>query len=76
MSRTEFLAWVAFYEQQPFDDFHRFYRPAAMTAAALGGASIADRLDWLQPPPPIPGDYSGADLSVLKALGLRPPTKD
>jgi hypothetical protein len=76
MTRTEFLAWVAFYELHPFDDFHRFYRPAAMTAAALGGASIAERLEWLQPTPPPPGNYSTADLSALKVLGLRPPTKE
>jgi hypothetical protein len=76
MTRVEFLAWADFYELYPFDDLHRFHRPAAMTAAAMGGASIAERLEWLQPPPPLPGNFSDVDQSVLKAFRIRPPTKE
>lgn len=75
MARSEFLSWLAFYELQPFDDFHRFHRPAAMISTALGGGSVAERLVWLQPPPPPAGDYSEADLSFFKAFGIKPPTK-
>jgi len=73
MSRTEFLAWLAFYELHPFDDFHRFHRPAALIAASMGGGSIDDRLDWLQPPPPPLVQYSDADMNTFKAFGIKPP---
>lgn len=73
MTRPEFLDWLAFYELHPFDDYHRIYRPAAMTAASLGGGSIADRLQWLQPPPRMPSQYSEVDISFLNAFGIKPP---
>ena len=75
MSRDEFLAWVEFYKLYPFDDFHRYHRPAALVAAASGGGSVLERLEWLQPEPRIPG-YSDADLNTLKAFGFKPPVKD
>jgi hypothetical protein len=72
MTREDFLTWVEFYKMAPFDDLHRYHRPAAMTAAAMGGASVADRLDWLCPEPKA-HDYSMADLNTLKAFGFKPP---
>lgn len=73
MSRVEFLAWVRYYEMAPFDDFHRFHRPAALVAQSLGGGDVSKHLDWLQPPPAQPGDehLTEADISTLRALGLR-----
>ena len=68
MSRSEFLAWAQFYKLFPFDDFHRFHRPAAMIASAVGGGSMAERLDWLQPPT---HDYNSADLATLRAFGIK-----
>jgi len=72
MTRGEFLAWAEFYKLYPFDDLHRYHRPAAMTAAAMGGATVAERLDWLQPEPKA-FDYSMADINTLKAFGFTPP---
>lgn len=72
MTRGEFLAWAEFYKLYPFDDLHRYHRPAAMTAAAMGGATVAERLDWLQPEPKA-FDYSMADINTLKAFGFKPP---
>lgn len=73
MSHAEFGSWVAFYEMHPFDDYHRFHRPAALVSVSLGGGSIDERLDWLQPPPPDPADahLSAADIATLRAFGLR-----
>lgn len=73
MTAQEFRSWVAFYELYPFDDFHRFHRPAAMVASSLGGGDIEKRLEWLQPTPAAVGDenLSAADIATLRAFGLR-----
>ncbi len=78
MTRIEFLAWVDFYELHPFDDFHRFYKPAALIATSLGGGTIEERLNWLEKPPALvdeTGQYSEADLSFFKTFGIKPPVK-
>jgi len=67
MSRAEFLAWGAFYRLFPFDDLHRYYRPAAMIASAMGGGSTSDRVEWLQPSP---FQHTAADLQTLRAFGI------
>ncbi len=70
MSNAEFTRWIEFYKLYPFDDYHRFYRPAALVSASMGG-SVEKSLEWLQPEP-IAGDYSEVDVSILKAFGLKP----
>lgn len=75
MSRSEFLAWVQFYELQPFDDFHRFHRPAALVAQSLGGGSTEEKLAWLQPKPVAfeaeDAHRTEADMNTLRAFGFR-----
>lgn len=73
MSQREFSGWVHFFRQQPFDDLHRFHRPAALVAAAMSG-KYEDRLKFLAPEPRPPG-YSQAELNTLQAFGLRPPRR-
>lgn len=70
MSHAEFARWREFYQLYPFDDRHRYHRPAALVASAFGG-DLQARLDWLQPPPqePASGDLSDADLTTLRAFG-------
>lgn len=75
MTHSEFLAWVEFHHHYPFDDLHRFHRPAALVATSMGGGSIQDRLDWLAPEP-VPEGYSQADLNTFKAFGVKPPPRD
>lgn len=72
MSRTEFGRWIDFYRDHPFDDLHRFHRPAALISASMGNGDIQQRLEWLRPPP-AHGPYSVADLNTFKALGIKPP---
>lgn len=74
MPRREFEDWREFYRLFPFDDFHRFYRPAAMTAGAMGGADPKDLLRWLQPDPAEDG-WDEADLNTFAAFGMKPPMK-
>lgn len=77
MSAPEFRRWVEFYNLSPFDDLHRYHRPAALVAASMGGAEIADQIRWLRngPEPAAAindGDekYSDADRATLQAFGL------
>jgi hypothetical protein len=72
MTQPEFLAWVEFYKIHPFDDRHRYYRPAALVARKMGGGEIDDLLNWLEPDPATAG-YSQAALNSFKAHGIKPP---
>jgi hypothetical protein len=74
MSQAEFLAWVQFYRLYPFDDFHRYYRPAALVAHSMGGGDMKERLEWLQPDPTYSG-YSQAEVNSFKAFGITPPPR-
>lgn len=71
----EFQGWREFYRLYPFDDMHRFHRPAALVAGSLGGGELKDRLDWLQPDP-VNAGWDEADLRTFAAFGVKPPMKD
>jgi hypothetical protein len=75
MTQREFASWAEFYKLFPFDDRHRFHRPAAMVSVALGGGMYEERLEFLSPEP-VPEGLSKVDLSVIKALGLKPRRKE
>lgn len=47
MSAHEYMRWQQFYLQNPFDDLHRYHRPAAFVAANMSGADIKKSLDFL-----------------------------
>jgi hypothetical protein len=74
MTQAEFLAWVQFYRLYPFDDYHRYYRPAALVSQSMGGGDVKERLDWLQPDPTYSG-YSEAEVRSFKAHGITPPPR-
>lgn len=42
-----------------------------MISVSLGGGTVADRLQWLQPEP-IPDGMTEADFNTFKALGFDP----
>jgi hypothetical protein len=80
MSRAEFERWREFYVAHPFDDLHRFHRPAALVSAALGGGDIEKRLAWLAPDVAQGGGAGGAgwteaDINTFKALGMTKPPR-
>jgi hypothetical protein len=70
MSQAEFIQWIEFYKLTPFDDYHRFQRPAVLVAASMG-ADMKQAIAWLQPEPEFEG-YSDADINTFKALGIKP----
>lgn len=74
MDQAELLEWVEFYKLFPFDDLHRFHRPAALVATA--GAAPKDRMkavaasvDWLQPEPTLTG-LSSVDVDMMRLMGF------
>lgn len=81
MSYPEFYKWISFYNDFPFDDFHRYLRPAALVAAASGSMgkisseSVTKILSWLEPEQ-IPEGINAADYSIIKALGGNVNLKD
>lgn len=74
MSRREYERWMAFYRLYPFDDRHRYHRPAALISTAIGGGDLQARLEWLEPEPVPPG-FSDADMNTFRAFGVRPPSR-
>lgn len=73
MSPAEYRDWLEFWQKWPFDDLHRYHRPAALLAARGSSQQPQYFLDWLQPPD-LPDGITEVDLSVLRAFGIEPPT--
>lgn len=76
MTPSEFERWAQFYRRWPFDDRHRYHRPAALVAQVMGGGgeeAMAARLQWLQPGEEDPTDDEpgNADRDLLRAAGVR-----
>lgn len=72
MTQAEFEGWKEFYVRFPFDDGHRFHRPAALVySAAFAPDSRAeaagDAMRWLAPQA---DDMSDADRNTMRALGF------
>lgn len=77
MSYVEFCDWVAFYLEHPFDDEHRYHRPAALVAASMATGDMEARLEWLKGSrvgSDGEGQYSEADLKTFAAFGVKPPS--
>lgn len=68
MTRREFEEWVEFYRLNPFDDLHRYHRPAALIASRVGNAKVQAMLDFLNPERG--GELNDTDLAVMKAFGF------
>jgi hypothetical protein len=74
MGLREFQDWMAYYRDYPFDDAHRYYRPAALISQSMDGGDIKQKIEWLQPEP-VPEGINEADLATMRALGVRAPAK-
>lgn len=71
MSAAEFDRWRQYYLAHPFDDAHRYHRPAALVAAGAG-IDIQKSMDYLCPPR-LPDGMSADDLATMRALGVALP---
>ncbi|QET71442.1 phage tail assembly protein T [Bordetella bronchiseptica] len=82
LTEAEFRSWQQFYQESPFDDLHRYHRPAAMLAQVQVGGDFPARLDWLvggmglrqddDQMPLLSDQFSEADLKSFAALGMKP----
>ena len=68
MTRSEFVAWIQFYQRWPFDDFHRFHRPAALIASSMGGEEMQKLIDFLSPPVHV-RKFCELDEQILSRFG-------
>jgi hypothetical protein len=82
MTPAELESWRVFYQHFPFDDFHRFHRPAALVSASMASGDINDviaqRVKWLAPQQskhPNESGWSEAELNSFKAHGITPPKR-
>jgi hypothetical protein len=75
MSEPQLQSWREFFVLYPFDDYHRFHRPAALIASRQPGGAV-DQIDnylkFLQPEPVL-GEFADSDLRTLAAFGIKPP---
>jgi len=71
MSQAEFKQWVNFYRNYPFDDLHRYHRPAALISVSMAGGDVKERIEWLSPEP-VPDGLEGSDVATMKAFGFSP----
>jgi len=79
MTYAEFCEWVAFYVEHPFDDVHRYHRPAALIAQSMAGGQMDEKLAWLKGGRPLveadedswAGRFSYADRRTFEALGMK-----
>ena len=69
MTQAEYRNWIAFYRNHPFDDLHRYHRPAALVSVSMGGGDVKERIDWLSPEP-IADGLGAADAATMKAFGF------
>lgn len=70
MPQRELQGWREFFVLYPFDDRHRYHKPAALIAAVMGG-KFEERMEFLSPRPR-PLGYSEADANTLAAFGIKP----
>lgn len=76
MTLKEFESWKEFYALRPFDDLHRYHRPAAVVAHSMGGGDLSRTLDILiderkqmdKLAKEMEGQFTDADKASIKAL--------
>lgn len=73
MTVRELRSWRRFYRERPFDDLHRFHRPAALIAHSFGGGDGVDEtlrilIGAIRKEHGTEGEFSEADKATLRAL--------
>lgn len=61
----------------PFDDLHRYHRPAALIARTMSGGDIEQMLEWLHPQysQSLNDEFGESDMQTFKAFGVKPPRR-
>ena len=66
VTAEEMEEWHLYYEMHPFDDYHRYHRPAALVSCSLSGGEINEALKWLHP---IPESAMTPEMQVAQLVG-------
>lgn len=72
MSYAEFSRWKEFYLQNPFDDLHRYHRPAALVSCSMAGGDFGEKVKMLENDSS-KSEVSEADMNTFAAFGMKPP---
>ena len=48
MSVAEYMRWMEFYQRNPFDDLHRYQKPAAFVAQSMAGGDFEEKITFLR----------------------------
>ena len=71
MSSREFEGWIDYFNRHPFDDLHRYHRPALIAGDLLReGVNVKVLMNWLTNGEAIVED---ADANTLRVLGVSRP---
>jgi len=73
MSTRELNGWIDYFNRHPFDDLHRYHRPALADTLIRGGVAFDGVIDWMQGDTTEKASESTADENTLRALGLSRP---
>lgn len=73
MTNKEFQDWISYYKSFPFDDFHRFHRPAALIVSKGKIDPLEESLKFLSINCVLSNEIdieqmSEADISVLNQM--------
>lgn len=78
MVPSEFDGWIDYFDRHPFDDLHRYHRPALADTLIRGGLPFDKVLDWMkdgEPMAPREMTPEEADAQTLRTFGLSRPRK-
>lgn len=49
MTHREFVSWQEYFAEAPFDDHHRYHRPAVLVSQSMVGGDVKDKFAFLEP---------------------------
>jgi len=76
---SEFQGWLQFFLRHPFDDYHRYARPAALVGhlasasnpfSGAAPTSLVELLQWLAPDASS-DEMTDADMNTIRAMGFK-----
>ena len=68
MSASELQDWRDYYDENPFDDVHRYHRPAALVANSMSGIEFSKAVEILVNGKPKEDELTDIDKSILNAF--------
>lgn len=76
MTSSEYRGWIDYFDRHPFDDLHRYHRPALADTLIRGGVEFDAALQWAggtTPEAPREMTPEEADAITMRTLGVSRP---